>query len=87
MVRKSTLSLGIALALALGLAACTDTGIPTAVPVDGPRFDGGVTLGGGNLLPSDSTNVVQTNGTEDGEDDETADPPAIAGGPTLGGGN
>jgi hypothetical protein len=84
MVKKSTLSLGVALALAIGLAACSDIAAPTAVPLDGPRFDGGVTLGGGNLLQSDSTNAVQTNGTE--EDDESA-PPPVEGGPTLGGGN
>jgi hypothetical protein len=86
MVKKSTLSLGIALVLAIGLAACTDIAAPTAVPLDGPRFDEVFVI-------TDTTATVTTDDSNGGgetttvnTDDDEGTTSVMGGGFTTGGG-
>lgn len=86
MVKKSTLSLGVALVLAIGLAACSDIAAPTAVPLDGPRFDE-------VFVTTDTTVTVTTDGSNGGgetttvdTDDDEGTASVMGGGLTLGSG-
>jgi hypothetical protein len=66
-----------AVAVTILLAACGQAGDNPVGPA-GPSMDGGITIGGGNNTPSDST--TNTTGSQSGTSGES-------GGITIGGGN
>ena len=73
---KTRCTLLAACMLCLGLAACGDSSL---LAPEGPRFDGGYTIGGGNR--ADTTAVTPVTGTT------ATGTTAERGGYTIGGGN